>query len=393
MKKKILIIGGSHSDIPLIQSAKKLGLHVITSGNDKHGLGHKFADEICLEDFSNKEMMLKLARKLNIDFVCSGSNDFAVITASYIAEKLNLPGYDSYNTTLTMHHKDRFKKFALKHGFLVPPSLAFDNVQDAENSLCKLSYPSIVKPIDLTGGKGISKILNKEDGKKAVEKAFDYSRAKKIVIDEFIEGSLHSFSTILRSKKVVFYFADNEFSYLNKYLVSTSNAPAKNFLSVQEVLMQQAEKLASMLNLVDGILHMQYILDNSNNIHIIEFTRRMPGDLYAMPVDYATQIDYAKWVVMAACGMDIAKLTLKKQKGFFSRHCIMANTNGTIENVVFDNAIQSNIVDKLTWWDKGDVIENFMTYKAGIVFLKYNSQEEMDKKTMQINQLIKIELQ
>ena len=43
--KRLLILNGSHSEIPLIQEAKKLGYYVITSGNAPELIGHTYADE------------------------------------------------------------------------------------------------------------------------------------------------------------------------------------------------------------------------------------------------------------------------------------------------------------------------------------------------------------
>ena len=39
-QKKLLLLGGSHAEIPLIQAAHELGWYVITTGNNRDGLGH-----------------------------------------------------------------------------------------------------------------------------------------------------------------------------------------------------------------------------------------------------------------------------------------------------------------------------------------------------------------
>ena len=54
-----------------------------------------------------------------------GRNDFAVISASYVAEKLGLPGYDSFQTTLMLHQKDKFKKIASKLKLNTPKYLSY----------------------------------------------------------------------------------------------------------------------------------------------------------------------------------------------------------------------------------------------------------------------------
>lgn len=69
--KKILILNGSHSEIPLICEARGLGYYVITSGNNPHLPGHKYADEYRFGDYSNQEQMLQIAKECDIDAICS----------------------------------------------------------------------------------------------------------------------------------------------------------------------------------------------------------------------------------------------------------------------------------------------------------------------------------
>ena len=85
-QKKILIAGGSHADIPMIKAAKKINYYVITSGNKSDDLGHQYADEYAPADFSDKEQVLAIAVKHNIDAIISSCNDFSAISCAYVAE-------------------------------------------------------------------------------------------------------------------------------------------------------------------------------------------------------------------------------------------------------------------------------------------------------------------
>ena len=61
-KNKLLVVGGGYAEIPLVLSAKKLGYHVITSGNRPAELGHRYSDEYQCADFSDPEAILYLAK-------------------------------------------------------------------------------------------------------------------------------------------------------------------------------------------------------------------------------------------------------------------------------------------------------------------------------------------
>lgn len=205
-KPKLLIAGGGHAEIPLIQAGKALGFYVITSGNRPQDLGHPFADETRLEDFSDHEAMLVLAKGLRVDAICAGCNDFAALSASYVAEQLQLPGHDPHEVVKLIHHKDRYREFAQEKGIATPKARGYASLDAALSDLEEFRYPLMIKPVDLTGGKGIAQANSIAEGRKAAVRAFDMSPAKRVVVEEFIEGSRHSISTFVRNGEVVFFF-------------------------------------------------------------------------------------------------------------------------------------------------------------------------------------------
>jgi len=391
-KNKLLILNGSHSEIPLIKAGKNLGFHVITTGNAPSLIGHKYADEYHHADFSDKEEILELATKLGINAICSSANDFGAITASFLAEKMGLPGHDSYDTTLIVHHKDRFKKFSKKHQIQTPYAESFEDENSALIAVNKYSFPLIIKPVDLTGGKGVSKVTTNKEYPQAIKKAFRISRAKRIVVEKYFKGTQHSFSTFIVNRKVAFYFSDNEYSFLNPYLVSTSAAPATNIEKYADGLVASAEQVAEALDLVDGVLHIQY-LANEKAYTIIEMTRRCSGDLYPYPVDISSDLDWGSWIVKAETGITCADFPETEQKGYCGRHCIMSCKNGVVKDVVISERLKKYIDSEVVWWEKGDVIDNYMAQKLGVLLLRYPSLEQMHETTKHLNKLVRVSLE
>jgi len=388
MSKTLLMAGGSHSDIPVIQAARNYGYRVFTSGNNADDLGHRFSDAAYLEDFSDQEAMLALAKRLNIDAICPSANDFSMISAAYVAEELGLPGYDSLATTKLLHHKDSFRKLAVEIGLRHPIALAFGTSEISLDDISGLNFPLIAKPVDLTGGKGISRIDNPAQLARAVQHAYEFSRAKRIVIEEFFSGTLHSCSSIIKEGCVIFEFSDNEFSYLNPYTVNTSTSPAEVHPEILIALRQNTEHLASILQLQDGLLHVQF-LATENDYRIIEYTRRPPGDLYAIPVKQSTGVDYADLIVRPFLGLPVMASCPASQRAFYSRHCLMARQNGIFLDIETDSEIRSNIRDQFLLVSKGQHIENYLNQRLGIFFLEYGSLSEMREKTLHINELIR----
>jgi len=387
-KKKLLLAGGGYADIPLIRAAQDLGYYVVTTGNRPEELGHDVSDEYRPADFSDREEMLDLARDLGIEAICPCCNDFSAISSAYVAEQLGLPGYDSYETSQLIHHKDTYRKFALDNDIPTPFAKGFDDFETALSFIGNFRFPLIIKPVDLTGGKGITKVTDQFEVKSALEDAFAITRLGRVVIEEFIEGSRHGFSAFIRDGKVVFYFTDNEHYYLNQYMVSAASTPSTVPEGAVQALVVQSEKIAELLALKTGIFHVQFILRDDEPV-IIEICRRPPGDLYIKLVEHATGIDYPTWIVRASCGLDCSELNQKEVDGFYLRHCVMASQQGFLESVVIDSSISKNIIDSMMWWRPGDKVENYLVTKFGIVFLKFDSLDELLIKSEKMHELIR----
>ena len=112
---KVLLLCASHNDLGLVYALRKLGYQIIVTGNIPGLIGEKYADVYIKADYSMKEKILEIAKREKVDAICACCNDYGVYTAAYVAEKLGLPGYDSYETTQLLHNKDKFKKFAKKN--------------------------------------------------------------------------------------------------------------------------------------------------------------------------------------------------------------------------------------------------------------------------------------
>jgi biotin carboxylase len=388
---RMLVAGGGYADIPLILAARKLGYYVITSGNRPDELGHRYSDEYRQADYSDPDAILELARSLGVAALCACCNDFSALSCAYAAEKLGLPGHDPFETAQLVHHKDRYREFALRNGIPAPRAVGVRSVEEGLAAIAAFDYPLIVKPVDMTGGKGISTIRDKGQARGAIDKAMGVSRAKRVVIEEYLEGSRHGFSAFLRDGRVAFHFSDNEHYYLNPYLVSAASAPGLVSDAVVSQLCQWSEQIAALLSLKTGIFHIQYILHNGRPI-IIEICRRAPGDLYIRLVHIATGVDYAEWIVRASAGKECGELKHIEPKGFFTRHCVMPSHGGTVRDVVFDPTLERMIVEKFMWWERGDKVTDVLTTKLGIVLLRFDSEGEMLSVTERLPDLIRCEM-
>ena len=78
MSARILILGGSRFQVPLIRRAKERGLRVITCDYLPENPGHRLADEYHNVSTTDREAVLALARRIGIDAVASFASDPAM---------------------------------------------------------------------------------------------------------------------------------------------------------------------------------------------------------------------------------------------------------------------------------------------------------------------------
>lgn len=376
--KRMLFTNGTYNDIPLIESAHKLGLYVITSGNNPEGEAHKYGDEYCCCDFTDKEAMLELAKEKHIDFVCSCGNDLTAITAAYIAEKVGLPGHDSYAVSRVFHEKDGFKKIVNKLKLTSPNSALFTNEEAAISYIREARFPQIVKPVDLGGGKGISVAHSSEEGIAAVKIAFEKSKNKHIVIEDYIEGTQHGFVCYIKDKKVIFDYSTNDYSYLNPFMVWIgSGYPADKYESVKDQIISDVEKMACELGMADGFLTIQYMMHNGK-AYYLETMRRCLGNFHFKCISRDIGINLYDLFIRTECGMDCSDLLNQVHEtglksGFLG---IYADKNGIFESVEFDKAFENHIYDRMMLCEKSYKIDNYLEDKLGMVWFSFNNEKE-----------------
>ena len=282
--ERLLILNGSFCEQPIITKAKEMGYYVITTGNAPDLMGHAYADEYIPADYSDKEAILQLVKEHNIDKIVSCANDFGVLTAAYVAEKMGWKGHDTYENAVLLHHKDKFKDYCYTHNIPSPHSVVFTNMADALEHVKTAEYPIIVKANDLTGGKGIRKAENYSDAVEALKYSFERSRDKHIVVEPFLEGTQHTIVTFIADKKIISSVSCNCYSPVNPYLIQSETFPADNIDDVRDELHGIIENIVNDLDLVDGIFALQYFLCNGKP-YIIEMMRRSFGNQFLTLAD------------------------------------------------------------------------------------------------------------
>ena len=376
--KKALILCASHNDIGIVIALRKLGYYIICTGGIAGQIGERLCDEYIPGDYSNKELMLQIARDNKVDAIVNACNDFAVYSAAYVAERLSLPGYDSYETTLLLNNKDKFKRFAIENGIRTPQAHSFSIVKEAISFVQSVEYPIIIKPTDCSAGNGIHKAENFVEARDAIDMAFAKSRSKTIVIEPYINGPQYGFCTFLVNQKVVACCSNNEYSIVNPYRVEIDTYPADDFDKVKDDLVLQIEHIAKVLKLKDGIFHLQYIYDGKH-AQIIEVMRRLLGNRYFVAGNLLTGIDWEYWETRAKCGLSCELFPHAEQLGFVASKVVMAPKNGVIECISGMDCFDKYRYGMYVLKKVGDTIVDYKSQPVAILYLIFSTREEMNR--------------
>ena len=87
----------------------------------------------------------------------AGCNDFAAFTVAHVAENVGLAKHDSVLQTEEIHLKSRFRLLCERLEIPVPRSTTINQDDQNIDALKSFAFPVLVKPIDLTGGKGMTR--------------------------------------------------------------------------------------------------------------------------------------------------------------------------------------------------------------------------------------------
>lgn len=303
---------------------------------------------------------------------------------------MGLPGHDTYQNAKIIGEKDRFKDFAQKNHLMVIPSRGFTVIGEALNYIEYAEYPIIIKPTDLSGGKGVTRVLEKQEAETAVRYAFDRSKAKHIVIEPFISGTQHSITTFLVNEKVVAHGSFNEYSANSEFLVGASSCPADVPDNAIGDLINQIEIIASLLHLRDGLFHAQFILDQKGIPEIIECMRRPLGNHALEELHNSTGIDWERWIARCYCGMSFDGLTGNKSSEYTAEFYIQAPCNGKVSEVRISPELDSYTVRCINMGWSGMQINNYAIDKLGFLFLRFPDRVTRDSVLRNIKNYIQV---
>lgn len=187
--KTVMILGGSASEVPVIRRALEMGHKVVLVDRDDKSPG--FKEDVIAEHHSiaDKDKVLELAQKYNIDGILA-SVDAGVRPTAYVCGAMGLPGI-SEEAAFMGTDKVAMRKRLKERGVPVPEFYIVKTQDDYLDVISRFSDVCIVKAADSSGSRGIYKLEDLND-RADIDYAYNYCRefsgTGELLIEEFMVG-------------------------------------------------------------------------------------------------------------------------------------------------------------------------------------------------------------
>lgn len=300
-KKKLVVIGANDFQNQLILMAKARGIETHAFAWQDGAVGERTADYFYPISIIEKETILEKCKEIQPDGVISIASDLASVTVNYIAEKLNLTG-NGIESSMLSTNKYLMRKAFEQNGDPSPRNYRSDEL--TEEIIDNMCFPLIVKPVDRSGSRGITKIEKREELAAAIELAEELSFDKKAMIEEFVEGEEFSVEYISYRGKHTFLALTKKYTTGAPHFIETGHVqPAEVSETILRKVQQIVEHALDTLLIKNGASHSE-IKIHGGNIKIIEIGGRMGGDCIGSDlVQISTGYDFVDMVIDVACGL------------------------------------------------------------------------------------------
>lgn len=380
--KKVLIIGAGFLQDFVIKKAKQMGYYTLAVDADPSAIGLSHADKSAVINIVDENACFLFAQKEQIDGVLTAATDYGVLTASYIAEHMGLPGLNYESAKL------------IKNKYLVRKRLFENHVDDTEQAhevtadtdiaalAHSLTYPVMVKPCDGSGSRGASRVDYPDELSNACKYAMDGSITHRAEIESFIIGREYGAESLVINGEIHVLAIMKKWMTEPPYYAELGHAiPCGLPEKVEKRTTDIVRKAIAALGINHGSVNMDLLITEAGNIHIVDIGARMGGNMIGpCIIPYGTGIDYMSNMLKAAVG-DEPDWTVHDKTAVATK--LLAFKGGTVqrlpdEQVIDVNGAEIEVYHHIT---VGDVVNEYHTNLdgCGYIISKAENVEKAEK--------------
>lgn len=399
LQKKILILGANPETVPLIKTAKQMGLITYVTDNNPNAHAKKFADIKVNIDGLDVESLCKFVLEEKIDGIMVGVADRLVKPYVFLCEKLELHCYGNSNSIHFLTNKVEFnlllEKFNLKtipkYTHLAAINLPFND------------FPLLVKPADGNSGQGFTVCKSAEFLQGAINHALAFSKSGQVLIEKYMDcDDLFLYFTFINGRCLLSATADRITlkTQGNGSPVCQAAAYPSKYMGVY--IQKYHENLVSLFNdlsIQNGVLCLSAFFHN-DEMYFYDPGFRLQGEGPNHHLEKILGIDHKKMLINFAMGDGMGDLELVNIDPTFTNKCALTLwfllSEGKIHSIngveKFErDPIVHTIAQRLTI---GDFVTSKMVGTEAQVFARFylsaDSKSEINSKVNQLLNNVKV---
>ncbi len=378
MGKKIMILAGTHFQVPVIECTRNQGHFVITCDNIPDNPGHKLADKYYNVSTTDLDGVLNIARKEKIDGILAYGSDPAAPTAAYVSERLKLPG-NEYSTVLTLTDKGLFRKFLLRNKFNTPEFGVCKSLREFKELAKGFQNPFYIKPVDSSGGKGVTRIEQHKYLEEAFRYALSYSRKGEIIVEEEIikKGpNIHGEAFVYNGKIKFMLLGDQYFNQNEPYAPLTTLLPSTVHKDLMGKIHELLSNLLNRIGFKTGGLNIEIIRDNKDRIYFVEIGARSGGNFMPQLIRAATGFDLVAADIKGVLDEEINYDHSFPDGNFFAYVILQSPVEGKFLNYYIPEVFNEYIIKELVYVESGSNISHYHSSRDAIGIVLFSSVKE-----------------
>lgn len=390
-RKTLLLLGGSRQQCIAIERAKELGFRTVLCDYLPDNPGQQIADVFYLQSTTDRDGVLTVAQKENIDGILAYASDPAAPTAAFVAEKLGLPT-NPLRSVEILSFKNRFREHLARVGLPCPKALSFPAtlpVDEVRKALSGLSFPIVIKPTDSSGSKGVTVLFDESRIEQALCDARHFSRNGILIAETYIEKEFPYMiggDVFVVDGKVAFDGLMRCMRDPKCPLVPMGEIFPSGLTTTQhEAVINVLNRLLASLDMRFGEFNVEVILGKGNTPYVMELGARAGGNYIPLQLSDLSGIDLVKANVVCALGQkpDVAF----NGNSSYVATCVLHSTKaGIFERLDISDKARPYVYRVVLYKKYGDAVEVFTgAHQAvGLVFLRFPSEIELREITENI---------
>lgn len=398
--KKIMILGASILQLPAIEQAKKMGIHVIAVDMNPNAIGFKI-EGITKEIISTTDIpaILAAAKRHKIDGIMTLATDMPMRAVATVSKEMNLVGINE-DTAIKATNKAAMREALKKAKVPIPVFYRVSTKEeylDAVEKIKNAGYRCIVKPADNSGSRGID--LLKDFESETIENAFKYSkkssRSGDLMVEEYMEGSEVSVETLsINGKCHVIQITDKLTTGAPYFVEMGHSQPSRHSEEIKKKITQIAIAANQAIGIENGPSHTE-IKVTKEGPKVVELGARLGGDnITTFLVPLSTGVNMVECCIRIALGenpdLEIKHKMASAVRYFDIEYGKIKNISGIAEARNIPGVKQIFVVHGV-----GDKMNGIKSSgdRAGFIIAQSDTAEKAIEACIIAKKLIKIEVE